>query len=210
MRNYSEPRKKSVKKLVSVSVTSAPITDTTRNPTLERVLSIRYLVRLRQKNNENENKDVRALIDLGSKVNVMHPIYAIKLGLHARKIDVSIQKIDGYYLDTFKIVIADCLVKDKLESVQFFQKIFLLANIGLEIVLGMYFPTLSKTNIRFMERELVWRTYTAAEILLTNRRVEIIEKKEFAAAGMNVDDEIFVVHIGPLAEPTTMPIDPPV
>ena len=72
------------------------------------------------------------------------------------------------------------------------------------MVLEMLFLIFSKANIRFTERKLVWRTYTAAEALLTTRKVEIIDKKEFAAAILNVDDEIFVVHIAVLAEQTTM------
>ena len=48
----------------------------------------------------------------------------------------------------------------------------------------------------------------ATETLPTTRRVEIIDKKEFAAAALNADDETFVVHVAALAEPTTMPIHP--
>ena len=138
----------------------------------------------------------------------MHPAYVTKLSLRARKIDVGAQKIDGSHLDTFGIVIADCSVKDKLGRVRFFQEIFLLANISLEVVLGMPFLTLSKADVRFVERELVWRTYTAAEALPTTRRMEIIEKREFAVTALNTDDETFVVHVATLAEPTTMPIHP--
>ena len=188
--------------------TSALMTDTSREATLERVPCIRYPVRFCRKNNEDKDKDVRALIDSGSKVNAMHPTYATKLGLCIRKIDVGAQKIDGSRLDTFGMVIADCLVKNKLGRVQFFQKTFLLANIGLEVVLEILFLTLSKADIRFVEWELVWRTYTAAETLPTTRRVEIIDKKEFAAAVLNTDNETFVVHVAALAEPTTMPIHP--
>ena len=60
---------------------------------------------------------MRALIDSCSKVNAIYPAYAIKLGLHTRKIDVGAQKIDGSHLDTFRIVIADCSVKNKLGRV---------------------------------------------------------------------------------------------
>ena len=60
---------------------------------------------------------MRALIDSGSEVNAMYPAYATKLGLCARKINVGAQKIDGSYLDTFGMVIADCSVKDKLGRV---------------------------------------------------------------------------------------------
>ena len=72
----------------------------------------------------------------------------------------------------------------------------------------MLFFTLSKADIRFVEQELVWRIYTAAEALQTTRRVEIINKREFAAAVLNADNETFVMHIAALAEPTTIPIHP--
>ena len=93
------------------------MTDTSREATLERVPCIQYLVRFRRKNDEDKDKDIRALIDSGNKVNAMHSAYATKLGLHARKIDVGAQKIDGSHLDTFEIVIADCSVKDKFGRV---------------------------------------------------------------------------------------------
>ena len=72
----------------------------------------------------------------------------------------------------------------------------------------MSFLTVSKANVRFAERELVWRIYTAAEALLMTRRVKIIDKREFAVAALNTDDETFVVHVAALAEPTTIPIYP--
>ena len=184
------------------------MTDTSREATLERVLCIWYPVRFRRKNDEDEDKDMRALINFGSKVNAIQPAYATKLSLRARKIDVGAQKIDRSHLDTFGIFIVDCSVKDKLGRIQFFQETFLLANIGLEVVLRMPFLTLSKADVRFAELELVWRTYTATEALPTTRRVEIIDKWEFAAAALNADDETFMVHIATLAEPTTMPIHP--
>ena len=72
----------------------------------------------------------------------------------------------------------------------------------------MLFLHFSKVDIQFAERELVWRTYMAAEILLTTRRVEIIDKREFVAAALNADNKTFVVHVAALAEPMTMPIHP--
>ena len=93
------------------------MTDTSREAILERVLCIRYPVQFRQKNDKDEDKDVGALIGSGSKVNAMHPAYATKLGLRARNIDVGAHKIDGSHLDTFGMVIADCLVQNKLGKV---------------------------------------------------------------------------------------------
>ena len=111
-------------------------------------------------------------------------------------------------MNTFGIVIADCSVKNKLGRVQFFQGTFLLANIGLEVVLGMPFLTFSKVDIQFAERKLVWRTYTAVKALPTTRRVEIIDKREFAVAALNADNKIFVVYVAALVELTTMLIHP--
>ena len=40
------------------------------------------------------------------------------------------------------------------------------------------------------------------------RRVEIIDKREFVVAALNLDGETFVVYVLALAEPTTVPIHP--
>ena len=128
-------------------MTSTLITNTSREATFEQVPCIWYPVKFCRKNNEDEKKDVRALIDSGSEVNAIQPAYATKLGFYARKINVSVQKIDGFYMDTFGMVIADCSVKNKLGRVRFFQKTFLLANISLKVVLEIVFLTLSKVDI---------------------------------------------------------------
>ena len=57
---------------------------------------------------------MKTLIDLGSKVYTIYPTYAIKLGLYSDKVDVSVQKINKFYLDYFKMIIADCLVENNL------------------------------------------------------------------------------------------------
>ena len=82
----------------------------------------------------------------------------------------------------------------------------MLANIGLKVILGMLFLTFCRADIWFAKRKFVWRTYIAVEVLPTTGKVEIIDKKVFAAAVLNADDETFVVHIVALAEPTTMSI----
>ena len=158
---------------------------------LERVPCIHYPVYFKK------NK-VQALIDSGSEVNAMNPAYAKKLGFRVRRTDVGAQKIDGSHLDTFGIVIASFSLQDKLGKIRFFQKTFLVADIRIEVVLGMLFLTFSNANIWFAERELVWRTYSTAEALPTTQRVEIIGKKEFAAAALNKEDETFVVHMAAL------------
>ena len=96
-------------------------------------------------------------------------------------------------------------MEDKLGRTRYFQETFLLADISMEVVLGMPFLTLSNADIQFAEKELTWRSYTAAEALPTTKRVEIIDKKEFARAALDEHVEAFVVHVTSLS---TMAIHP--
>ena len=49
----------------------------------------------------------------------------------------------------------------------------------MEMVLRMPFFTFSNANIQFVEKEPIWRSYTAAEALSTTKQVKLIDKKEF-------------------------------
>ena len=128
----------------------------------------------------------------------MTPTYATKLGLKIRKIDIKAQKIDGSILETFGMVLADFQMEDKLGRAQFFQETFLLANISIEVIPDMLFLTLSNADIQFIEKELTWRSYTTTEALPTIKRVELINKKEFAKAMLNENFETFVIHVASL------------
>ena len=90
------------------------------------------------------------LLDLGSKVNAIHLTFARELGFLIKPTDVRAQKIDGTMLVTFRIVVATFSITDKANQVRFFEKIFLVANISLKVVLGMFFLTLSDENIDFL------------------------------------------------------------
>ncbi len=68
---------------------------------LQRVSCVRYPVSF-QKNLDQ----VQALIDSGSQVNAMTPVYTKKLGLSIRKVDVDAQEIDGTTLANYGMAIA--------------------------------------------------------------------------------------------------------
>ena len=77
-----------VKKLVTVSATSTPVTvareeevDENLGANLAQVPCIRYPINFRK-------KSVSALLDLGSEVNAVHPAFAKELGLPIRPTDV--------------------------------------------------------------------------------------------------------------------------
>ena len=176
---------------MSVSATSASVTEASMEDTsLARVPCIHYPVQFRKDPNGTQ-----ALLDSGSEVNAMNPAYASRLGLRVHRNDIGAQKIDGSTLKTFGMVLASFQVEDKLGKIQFLQKTFLLADISTEVVLGMPFLTLSNTDVQFIEKELTWRTYTTAEALPTTKRVELINKKEFAKAALDENSETFVDYV---------------
>ena len=142
-----------------------------------------------------DTTDVRALIDLGSEVNTITPAYVSKLGLQTHHSNVRAQKIDGSILQTFGMVLASFQVKNKLGMTRFFQKTFLLANISVEVVLGLPFLTLSNANIQFAEKKLTWRPYITAEALPTTKQVELINKEEFAKVALDGNSKTFVIYM---------------
>lgn len=125
-------------------------------------------------------------------------VYTSKLGFQVYCIDVKTQKIDGSILKTFKIVLVSFQAKYKLRKTRFFQKIFLLTDTSVEMVLEMPFLTFSNANIQFKKKKFTQRTYTAAKALSTTKWVELINKKEFIKTALDKNSKIFLVHISAL------------
>ena len=182
------------KKLVLVLATSLLVTETNKedNVVLEYVFCIYYPVQFKKDANETQ---VQALINSGSEVNAIHPTFVKELGLPIRPTDIGEQKIDSTTLDTYRMVVAAFTVTNKANQVRFFEETFLLANVSPKVVLEMPFLTWSGANVDFLDWELWWRTYTTKEVFSTTRRVELVGKKEFAAAVLNPKYETFVIHV---------------
>ena len=68
----------------------------------------------------------------------------------------------------------------------------------------MPFHILSSANVNFPKRELWWRSYTIEEVFLTTKRVKLVEKKEFAAAALDLGHETFVVYVAFLESPSNI------
>ena len=129
------------------------------------------------------------MINLSNEVNAKTPAYASKLGFQVHRINTKAQKIDGSTLEIFRMIMASFLVENKLGRARFFQETFLLADIDMEVVLGMLFLIFSNADIQFVEKELTWRSYTNAKALLNTKRVELINKKEFAKVALEQNSE---------------------
>ena len=100
------------------------------------------------------------------------------------------------------MVVAAISVTDQADRVKFFEKTFLVANVNPDVVLGMPFLTLSGADVDFPKRELRWRSYTIEEALPTTKRVELVGKKEFAAAALDPGHETFIVYVASLENPS--------
>ena len=119
-----------------------------------------------------------------------------------RTTNVGTQKIDGTTLETYGMVVAAFSMTDQANRVRFFEETFLVANVSPDVVLGIPFLTLSGADVDFPKRELWWRSYTTEEALPTTKQVELVGKKEFAAAALDPGHEIFVVHVASLESPS--------
>ncbi len=96
------------------------------------------------------------------------------------------------------MVVSTFSVSDKDGREKFFEKSFLLADVKPEIVLGIFFLTMSNADVDFQAQNLQWRSYTTGDIFSTTRRVELIGKKEFTVAALDSEHEAFIVHLAAL------------
>ena len=145
---------------------------------------------------------VSALLNLGSEVNAMYPAFAERLGFVVQTTNVGAQKIDSTTLETYGMVVIVFSVTNQANKVRFFEETFLVANVSPDVVFRMLFLTLSSVDIDFPKKELWWRSYTIEEALPTTKRVELVGKKEFAAAALDLGHETFVVHVASLESPS--------
>lgn len=89
-------------------------------------------------------------------------------------------------------------VKDKDGMSCFFEETFLLADNNRDIAFGIPFLTLNNVEVNINDWELKWKLYTATKALLTTRRMELVEKKEFTTIAFDLKNKAFVVYIASL------------
>ena len=87
---------------------------------------------------------------------------------------------------------------NKANQIRFFEETFLVANVSPEIVFEIFFLILSVADTDFLDWELRWRTYTTEEALSTTKYVELVGKKEFAAAALDPKHKTFIVYVASL------------
>lgn len=86
-------------------------------------------------------------------------------------------------------------MEDKKKRSYFFGETFLLAEISMDIILGISFIIISNVEINFAIWDFYWKTYIAAKALSIIRQVELIRKKNFTVEVLDPEDKTFIVHI---------------
>lgn len=71
----------------------------------------------------------------------------------------------------------------------------MLADTSIEVISRMSLLTLFGAVIQFAEKGLIWRSYTAAKALPITQRVELIDRREFAAVTLDKTEETFLASI---------------
>ena len=93
------------------------------------------------------------------------------------------------------MVISTFFVSDKENKESFFEESFLFADVKPDIVSGMLCLTMRNVDNDFQDRNLQWMSYTTGDIFPTTKQVELIGKKEFAVAVLDLEYETFIVHV---------------
>ena len=111
---------------------------------LEQVMCIQYFIAFPDSITQDGLvlDPLSALFNLSSKVNVIHSTFVKKLGFLVQTINIDTQKIDGTTLESYRMVVAAFSMTNQVNKVKFFEKIFLVANIRPDVVLGMLFLNL--------------------------------------------------------------------
>ena len=139
--NYTSQVSWKAKKLVAVLATSTSMTGKKKEEELERIFCIWYPVTFKNQ--------IEVLLDSGSEVKVMNPVFASQLGLRIWKTNVEAQKIDDTTLETYGMVVSTFSLSDKDGWERFFEESFLLADVKPD-TLGTYNggPTSPETYFR--------------------------------------------------------------
>lgn len=122
-------------------------------------------------------------------------MYIKKLGSQFWWTNVGTLKIDDTALVIYSMIVTNFFLQNKYGRNWSFEETFLVTNTKMEVVLGMFFLSLSDVDVRFGEKELEWRKYIITKALLTKKRIKFVNYKEFAIITLYPKKEVFVIHV---------------
>ncbi len=82
----------------------------------------------------------------------------------------------------------------------------MLANISIEVILGMLFLFFNNIDVKFAKLEkLTWRLYIEAKALSTTCLLKHIDKREFTRVALDENSKTFVIRVTTLEATTIYP-----
>lgn len=79
----------------------------------------------------------------------MSSVFAFQLGLKIHKTSIGAQKTDDIIVNTNQIIVSTFSMLNKDDRVRFFKNNLLLTNVKRDIVIEIFFLTMSNVNINF-------------------------------------------------------------
>ena len=114
---------------------------------LAKLLYIHYLITF-------QRTYIWALLDLSNEINAILPTFDQELEFPIKPTNIRVHKMYGNIIDIYGMRVAAFSMTKKANQVKFFEKTFLVANISLKIVYGMFFLILSNVDINFLNWKL--------------------------------------------------------
>lgn len=75
------------------------------------------------------------------------------------------------------------------------KKTFLLTDISINFSFRIFFYIFSSLAINLNKSKISYKLYSNAEVFPNIKQIELIRKKEFAIAVLNMDNKTFIIHI---------------
>lgn len=63
------------------------------------------------------------------------------------------------------------------------------------MILKKFFLSFNNANMKFKEKELIWKIYSISKTLSTIKQVQLIDCKKFAGTVLDPNKEVFVVYL---------------
>ena len=134
-----------------------PVTDSRENSVtkvsviqeLETVKSITWNIKLNP-----GNEEVPALLDSGSKANLISPAYIVQLPIKIIDTSWGLVNINKQQISTQGMVISGFEITNSRDRTHYLEKTFVIANILQPVVLGILFRKLGDLNVRWRAQNL--------------------------------------------------------
>lgn len=122
---------------------------------------------------------------IGSEIFIMILFLVVILKFVINNTMLITYKIDGSIVIKYRIIFSSFHILNNLHRMRYFLRTIFLTVIRIKIFFSRFFFTFNNINIKFKNNKLTEKTYSTKEILLINKQLKMINKKEFAQYAFN-------------------------